>query len=162
MLIELRENPLKKSGKAQPVDELEKNAHEFVSCGSPLEGYNIRIVNNKNDSVPERTVGEIQFQGPSAMQGYYRNTEATKAIYYQGWWGTGDLGYQADGELFITGRKKDLIIKAGRNYYPAEIEEIVSQAQGVRKGCVASFGIVDTRRGTEKLIIVAEIILPFR
>jgi 1-acyl-sn-glycerol-3-phosphate acyltransferase len=66
------------------------------------------------------------------------------------------LGYLADGDLFITGRKKDLIIKAGRNYYPAEIEEIASQAEGVRKGCVAAFGVDAVDRGTEILVIVAE------
>jgi len=145
-----------KEGRAEPISEGEKNYYEFVSCGKALEQHELRIVNDHDEDVEERQVGNIQFRGPSAMQGYYRNPEATKAIYHNGWWSTGDLGYFSDGELFITGRKKDLIIKAGRNYYPAEIEEIIGQARGVRKGCVAAFGITDSIRGTEKLIIVAE------
>ncbi len=148
--------PFEKEGRAEPITEDEKNYYEFVSCGKALDEHEIRIVDDNNNAVEARVVGRIQFRGPSSMQGYYRNPEATKAIYYNGWWDTGDLGYLADHELFITGRKKDLIIKAGRNYYPAEIEEIIGQAQGVRKGCVAAFGITDSKRGTEKLIIVAE------
>jgi 1-acyl-sn-glycerol-3-phosphate acyltransferase len=90
------------------------------------------------------------------MQGYYRNPEATQAVYKEGWWDSGDLGYIGEGELYITGRKKDVIIKAGRNLYPAEVEEITSQIPGVRKGCVVAFGVTDTERGTEKFIVVAE------
>lgn len=145
-----------KSGHAQPISKDKKNYYEFVSCGTALAQHEIRVVNDDDELVEERNVGSIQFRGPSTMQGYYRNPEATKAIYHHGWWDTGDLGYLADGELYITGRKKDLIIKAGRNYYPAEIEEITSQVGGVRKGCVVAFGVKDTARGTEKLIIVAE------
>ena len=118
----------------------------------------VRVADEQNEPVAERVIGNIQFRGPSTMQGYYRNPDATKAIYHKGWWDTGDMGYLGDGELYITGRKKDIIIKAGRNYYPAEIEEISSQAQGVRKGCVAAFGVTDAERATEKLIVVAETI----
>ncbi len=153
----IQRKPFEKEGRAIPLQEDEKNFYEFVSCGKSVRGHDVRVVNEKNEPVSERWVGNIQFQGPSAMQGYYRNPEATKAIYHDGWWDTGDLGYLADGELFITGRLKDLIIKAGRNYYPGEIEEIASLAKGVRKGCVAAFGITDEVRGTERLVIVAEI-----
>jgi 1-acyl-sn-glycerol-3-phosphate acyltransferase len=90
------------------------------------------------------------------MQGYYRNPTATQAIYHNGWWDSGDYAYQADGEFYITGRKKDLIIKAGRNIYPEAIEEIVGQIEGIRKGCVIAFGVSDEVSGTEKLIVVAE------
>lgn len=145
-----------KEGRALPVAPDEDNFYEFVSCGSPLKECELRVVDDKFQPVKERVIGSIQFKGPSAMQGYYRNPEATKAIYHDGWWDTGDLGYLVEGELFITGRKKDLIVKAGRNYYPAEIEDIASQAQGIRKGCVAAFGVTDFARGTEKLVIVAE------
>jgi 1-acyl-sn-glycerol-3-phosphate acyltransferase len=69
---------------------------------------------------------------------------------------SGDLGYRAVGELYITGRQKDLIIKAGRNLYPQEIEEVVGEIPGVRKGCVAAFGVADPGIGTERLIVVAE------
>lgn len=134
----------------------ESHALAFVSCGEPLEGHEIRIVDEENNVLPERRVGQLQFRGPSSMQGYYNNPAATAAVYHNGWIDSGDLAYLADGEVFITGRRKDLIIKAGRNLYPAEIEELVATVKGVRQGCVAVFGSTDTKRGTEKLIVVAE------
>lgn len=129
---------------------------EFVACGLPMPNHEIRIIDDQNNELPDRHVGNLQFRGPSSMQGYYNNPEATQAIYHDGWWDSGDLAYMAEGEVYITGRRKDLIVKAGRNLYPAEIEEIVGNIKGVRQGCVTAFGIHDTQRGTEQLIIVAE------
>lgn len=134
----------------------EKNYIEFVSCGSPLPKHDVRIVNEAGEEVAERVVGELQFCGPSSMQGYYRNPSATKAIYHEGWYSSGDLAYKVDNEIFITGRKKDIIVKAGRNLYPQEIEEITGQVNGIRKGCVIAFGVINPKRGTEQLIVVAE------
>jgi 1-acyl-sn-glycerol-3-phosphate acyltransferase len=105
---------------------------------------------------PERTQGRIQFRGPSATHGYYRNPEATRGLIRDGWLETGDLGYLVDGALYVTGRVKDLIIRGGRNLYPQELEEIVGDLPGIRKGCVAAFGCPDETRGTERLVIVAE------
>lgn len=141
---------------AVPAKEGEKNFLEFVACGKPIPRHAIRIVNSQGMAIGERVVGEIEFIGPSSMQGYYRNPQATQAVFNDGWWKTGDLAYQADGEIYITGRKKDLIIKAGRNIYPDEIEEITAKVNGVRKGCVVTFGVHDPHSGTEKLVIVAE------
>lgn len=140
---------------AQPVTE-NKHAHAFAACGKPLPGHEMRIVNEEGIELPERHVGRLQFRGPSSMQGYYNNPEATQAIYHDGWLDSGDLAYIADEEVFITGRRKDLIIKAGRNLYPAEIEELVGSMPGVRQGCVIAFGTEDNIRGTEQLIVVAE------
>lgn len=134
----------------------EKNALEFVSCGMPIEGHEVRIADEDNRELPQRHVGTLQFRGPSSMQGYYNNPRATKAICHDGWLDSGDLAYQAEGEIYITGRRKDLIIKAGRNLYPAEIEELVGAIAGVRQGCVTAFSVTDTENGTEQLIVVAE------
>jgi len=134
----------------------DENTLEFVSCGMAIEGHDIRIVDDKGKVLPERHVGNLQFTGPSNMQGYYNNPTATAAVYHDGWIDTGDLAYIADKELYITGRHKDLIIKAGRNLYPAEIEELVGNVPGVRQGCVTAFGVTDHARGTEQLIVVAE------
>ena len=98
----------------------------------------------------------MQFRGPSVTAGYFRNQEATHAVLQDGWMDSGDLGYLAGGELFITGRRKDMIIKAGRNLYPQEVEEVVGDIPGIRKGCVAAFGVAETETGTERLIVVAE------
>jgi fatty-acyl-CoA synthase len=132
------------------------NTLTFVACGYPLDKHEIRIVDDENKLLEDRTVGNLQFRGPSSMQGYYNNPRATQAIYHDGWLATGDLAYQADGELFITGRRKDLIIKAGRNLYPAEIEELVGAVPGIRQGCVAAFGVTEDERATEQLVVVAE------
>ncbi|EKD71369.1 MAG: hypothetical protein ACD_46C00200G0003 [uncultured bacterium] len=134
----------------------DKNSLEFVGCGMPIPDHEVRIVDNENNVLPERHVGNLQFRGPSSMQGYYNNPEATQAIYHDGWFESGDLAYISDGEIFITGRQKDLIIKAGRNLYPVEIEELVGSVPGIRRGCVAAFGVTDGERGTEQLVIVAE------
>lgn len=134
----------------------DKQALEFAACGLPIEGHAIRIVNDQGEVLPERSVGNVQFKGPSNMKGYYNNPKATAAVYHEGWIDAGDLGYMVDGEIYITGRRKDLIIKAGRNLYPAEIEELVAHVPGIRQGCVAAFGHTDPVRGTEQLIVVAE------
>jgi fatty-acyl-CoA synthase len=141
---------------ALPITDEKESALEFVACGVPLEHHAIRIVDDKNNVLPDRQVGNLQFQGPSAMQGYYRNSAASQKIFHQGFWETGDLGYIFEGEIYITGRKKDIIIKAGRNYYPEEIEITTAQVPGVRKGCVVAFGVSDSKTGTEKLVVVAE------
>ena len=138
------------------TDTNEKNSLQFVACGKAIPDHAIRIVDKHNHALPERHNGLLQFKGPSSMQGYYGNPEATSAVHHDGWWDTGDMAYMADDEIFITGRKKDLIIKAGRNLYPTEIEEITASVASVRKGCIIAFGVSDTERGTEKLIIVAE------
>ena len=105
----------------------------------------------------ERVEGRVRFRGPSTTRGYYRNEEATSdLVRADGWLDSGDLGYLADGDLFLTGRAKDLIIKAGRNVYPHEAEELAGGVPGVRTGCVAAFGVADAGRGTEQFVILAE------
>ena len=151
----IQRDPFECSQKAMAADAHQKKIYEFVSCGVPLDRHRVRIF-RQGQVLGERMVGQVQFQGPSAMQGYYCNPDATQAVYHEGWWGSGDLGYLAGGELYITGREKDLIIKAGRNYYPAEIEEVINLCPEIRKGCVVAFGTKDEHTGTEKLLIVAE------
>jgi len=130
----------------------------FVSVGKPLPGVEVRIVAADGHRAAERTEGRLAFRGPACTQGYYRNPEATRALIGEdGWLDSGDLAYQADGEFYITGRAKDLIIKGGRNLSPHEIEEIAGRVDGVRTGCVAAFGAPDERRGTERLVVAAEL-----
>jgi 1-acyl-sn-glycerol-3-phosphate acyltransferase len=139
-----------------PAGESEPTPLQFVSCGSPLPGHEVRIVDGEGNLLEERVEGHLEFRGPSSMRGYYRNPEATRAVVHGEWIDTGDLAYQADGELFITGRAKDTILKAGRNIYPQEIEEAVGEVPGIRKGCVAAFGVEDEKTGTERLVVAAE------
>lgn len=129
---------------------------EIVSCGQPLRGHEIRIVDSNGNELPDRREGHIQFRGPSATSGYFDNKKATNDLLDGSWRNSGDLGYIATGEVFLTGRSKDLIIKAGRNIYPHQVEEVASQIDVVRSGCVAVFGDLDQKTGTERLILVAE------
>jgi len=129
----------------------------FVSAGFPIAGNEVRIVDDMCNDVPERVEGRLWFRSPSSTSGYYRNATATAALIRDGGWlDSGDRAYFADREIFITGRAKDIIIKAGRNLYPHEIEELAAAAPGVRKGCVVAFGMVDESSGTERLVVVAE------
>ena len=102
--------------------------------------------------------GGYGFEARAATSGYYRNPAATLELMREpGWLDSGDLAYLADGELYITGRAKDLIIKAGRNLYPHEIEDVAGRVAGVRTGCVVAFGAPDARSGTERLVVAAEV-----
>lgn len=142
--------------KAVPSNQTEVSALEFVSCGRPIVDHQVRIMDDNGKVVGERVEGRLEFRGPSCTQGYYRNPKATSALYHDDWLISGDLAYWAEGELFITGRKKDVIIKGGRNLYPHEIEEVVGDVPGIRKGCVAAFGTLDKNLLTETLVVVAE------
>ncbi|MBI3665937.1 MAG: AMP-binding protein [Acidobacteria bacterium] len=149
--------PLEREGRAVTTGPDEPGAVRLVSAGSPLPGHEVRIVDEQNNDVGERIHGRLWFRGPSKTAGYYRNPDATAAVTMDdGWMDSGDLAYWADGELYITGRRKDCIIKSGRNIIPQEVEEAASEVQGVRRGCVAAFGVVDADTGTERLVVVAE------
>ncbi len=144
------------AGEARSAEAGEADVLEFVACGQPLPGYQIRVVASAGRELPERREGRVQFQGPSATSGYFRNPVASRSLFDGSWLDTGDLGYIAAGDLYITSRTKDVIIRGGRNIYPYEVEEAVGDIAGIRKGCVAMFGGVDPRSGTERVIVVAE------
>ena len=147
---------LEGSGRAEPASGQSVNPLTFVSAGRPLAGHQVRIVSPAGDSLPDRVQGHIQCRGPSVMQGYFGRAEATAEVLQDGWLKTGDLGYLADGELFVTGRVKDIIIQGGRNLYPQELEHIAGDVEGVRRGCVAAFGVSGRHLAGERLVLVAE------
>lgn len=130
---------------------------KFVANGTPLPGHEVQLVDDEGHVVGERVQGRILFRGLSRTPGYYRNPKASNAVIdAEGWMDSGDLGYWAEGELFVTGRAKDLIIRAGHNIVPQEIEAVTAEVKGVRRGCVAAFGSRDPRSGTERVVVVAE------
>nr|NIR58713.1 AMP-binding protein [Gammaproteobacteria bacterium] len=147
---------LMRTGHAAPTAEDDPSALTFVGCGRPLPGHEVRITDPTGLELPERQEGRIEFRGPSATSGYYRNPEATRALFDDGWLNTGDRGYIASGELYVTGRDKDIVIRAGRNIYPQELEDTVGDLDGIRKGNVAVFASPDPVSGTERLIVLAE------
>ncbi len=152
----VQREPFSHEHRAVPAAPGDPSALRFVACGRALPGHAIRIVDDSGVEVGERVEGRLEFQGPSATQGYYRNPQQTALLFHDGWLDTGDRAYQASGDVYITGRVKDIIIRGGRNLYPQEIEDAVSAVDGVRKGCVAVFGSPDPASGTERLVVLAE------
>lgn len=150
-------------GRALPAPN-DPAAIAFVSSGMPVARHEVRIVDELDNEVPDRTEGFLWFRGPSATSGYFNNPAATQKLFPAGqsldgelaWVDSGDRAYRADGEIFVTGRVKDIIIKGGRNLYPHEVEELAGRADGIRKGCTVAFGLKDEGAGTEKLVVVAE------
>lgn len=144
------------SGKAVPASASESNVLEFVACGQPLPGHQVRIVDTAGRELPDHEEGRLEFRGPSATSGYLRNAQETQRLFDGKWLDTGDLAYVAEGDVYLTGRIKDIIIRGGHNIYPHEVEEAVGNIPGIRKGCVAVFGSADPVAGTERVIVVAE------
>jgi acyl-CoA synthetase (AMP-forming)/AMP-acid ligase II len=144
-------------GIAKPVtSENSVDTVEWVSVGKGMPGHGFRVVGSEGNKVDERRVGEIELSGPSVMLGYYRDPAATAETIRDGWLRTGDLGYVAEGNLFVTGRSKDLIIKGGKNVYPQDVERAASSVKGVRAGCCVAFAVTNQYRGTEELVLICE------
>ena len=110
----VKREALSRRGVAEPASADNSNAVEIVACGRPLPGHEIRIVDDAGREVEERREGRIEFRGPSATSGYFRNEAKTRALFRDGWLDSGDRAYMANGDVFITGRIKDIIIRAGR------------------------------------------------
>jgi 1-acyl-sn-glycerol-3-phosphate acyltransferase len=142
--------------RAVPAAPGEPDTMQVPACGRALPRHEIRVVDADGCELAERRVGRLQFRGPSATRGYFRNQAATQGLLRDGWLDSGDYAYAADGEVFLTGRVKDLIIRGGRNLYPYEIEQAIGNIPGIRKGCVAVFASADPARATERLVVLAE------
>ena len=150
---------LERERRAVPASAADENALTTISSGVPIPGFEVRTVDDGGRETPERTEGRLQFRGPSTTSGYYRDRAATAALFDGDWLESGDLAYIAGGELFVTGRVKDVVIRAGRNLYPYDYELAAGDTGGVRRGCVALFAARargGAASGTERLVAVAE------
>lgn len=156
LIDKIQREPFLRHGLAIPTDDNDLTALRFAACGHPLAAHEIRVVDSNGRELPERQEGHLQFRGPSATSGYFRNAEQTGRLFQKDWLNTGDLAYIANGEAYVTGRIKDIIIRAGRNIYPQELEEAVGEIAGIRKGNVAVFGSKASDSGTERLVVIAE------
>jgi len=152
----IERNTFMRSGLANPIHDVDEHALRFVSSGPPLANHQIRVIDQAGHELPERREGRLEFHGPSSTSGYYRDTEKTQSLFDEEWLDTGDLAYIANGELFVTGRIKDIIIRAGRNIYPHELEDAIGNVAGIRTGRVAVFGSEDKHSKTERLVVMAE------
>ena len=143
-------------GEARVAKSSNANVLEVPCCGRVIPAHSLRVVDAAGVELADRQEGRLQFKGASATSGYYRNPEQTKTLFSGAWLDTGDLAYLADGELYLSGRSKDIIIRGGRNLYPYELEHAIGALPGIRKGCVAVFGSRDPGSGTERVIVLAE------
>ncbi len=145
-------------GVAEAAEPGAEGTVELVGCGRPFPRHEIRVVDpEEGHPLPERRVGELQLRGPSVMSGYFQDPEATaEALSEDGWLSTGDLGYLADGQVFVCGRKKDVLIVHGKNYYPQDLEWAASRVERVRTGNVIAFATYREGLGREAVVVLAE------
>ncbi len=136
--------------------DLQRPALTLVSSGRALSHTTIEIVDSGGVGLPDGHVGEIRVRTPSLMSGYYGDSGESTQHIRDGWYYTGDLGCIVDAELYVTGRRKDMVILSGTNVYPHYVEEIVSSLAGIRPGRVVAFGMFDRSAGTERLVVMAE------
>ncbi|MFW5738876.1 MAG: fatty acyl-AMP ligase, partial [Myxococcota bacterium] len=156
----VRASTLWSEGRAEPCAADSRDALRIVSCGPAFAKHEVGVFALDDDAgeepLVERDVGEIRLRGPSVFQRYFDDPETSERSFAGGWFRTGDLGYVADGDTYICGRAKELLIVRGRNYYPQDIEWEASQVEGVRKGNVIAFGTVGTDSQGEGVVLVFE------
>ena len=128
----------------------------LLSAGTPLPNVQVQILDEERHGVLDNQIGEIAIHSDCMLTGYYHRADLAPTTLHDGWFSTGDLGYLSDGELFVTGRKKDLIIVGGKNVYPQDLERLASDVPGVHPGRVVAFGVPNEASGTEDVIVVAE------
>lgn len=129
----------------------------MLSCGSPIANTEVCILDEKGKPLPERHVGEVALRSNCMLTGYYNRPDATEKAFLDGWYLTGDYGYRVGEELYVTGRKKDLIIVGGKNIYPQDLEMLAYEVPGVHPGRACAFGVFNEAMGTEDVVMVAEV-----
>jgi acyl-CoA synthetase (AMP-forming)/AMP-acid ligase II len=138
-----------------PVDG--RPSLRMLSSGKPLANTRIRVLDEKGHDLPDKVIGEIALQSDCMLTGYYNRPDATEKAFKGDWYLTGDYGYTLDGEVFVAGRKKDMIIVGGKNVYPQDLETLAYEVPGIHAGRAVAFGIYDEKAGTEEVVIIAEV-----
>lgn len=141
---------------AAPCIEDLPTAQVNVSCGPAIPDTAVIVLDDAGHPLPDRHVGELAVQSSYMLTEYFKRPDLNASLWHNGWYRTGDMGYLVNGEVFVVGRQKDLIINAGKNVYPQDLEAIVNTIEGVHPGRVVAFGVYDERDGTELIGIVAE------
>jgi acyl-CoA synthetase (AMP-forming)/AMP-acid ligase II len=138
-----------------PIDG--RPSMKMMSSGRPLENVRVKVIDEDGKEVPERTIGEIALQSDCMLAGYYNRPDLTEKAFCDGWYLTGDYGYIHNSEVFVSGRKKDMIIVGGKNVYPQDLETLTYEVAGVHSGRSVAFGIFDEMQGTEEVVIISEV-----
>ena len=129
---------------------------KMMSSGQPLENVKVKVLDENGNEVPERVIGEVAIQSDCMLTGYFHRPDLTEKAFRDGWYLTGDYGYISNGEVFVSGRKKDMIIVGGKNIYPQDLESLTYEVPGVHAGRSVAFGMFDEAQGTEEVVIIAE------
>lgn len=130
---------------------------KMMSSGKALSNTRIRILDEHSKDLPDGHIGEIALKSDCMLTGYYNRPDATQKSLIDGWFLTGDYGYISKGEVYVSGRKKDMIIVGGRNIYPQDLESLAYEVTGVHAGRAVAFGLFDETAGTEEVVIIAEV-----
>ncbi len=141
--------------KTDAIQGEDSNLKGYTDCGRPLAELELQIRSSEGEELPERRSGEVFVRGQSVMCGYFGDVEATRKVLSEdGWLKTGDIGYRADGHLFLTGRQKDMIIINGRNIWPQDLEYIAGQQSEVRAGDALAFSAPNDDGGEKTVLVV--------
>ena len=142
-------------GLIKPAEQ-DKPSLVMMSSGKTLVNTSIRVQDAKGNILPDDSVGEIALKSNCMLKEYYNRPDATQKSFQDGWFLTGDYGYLSRGEIYVTGRKKDLIIVGGKNIYPGDLEELLYELPGVHPGRAVVFGLYNEKLGTEDVVVIAE------
>jgi acyl-CoA synthetase (AMP-forming)/AMP-acid ligase II len=141
---------------ARALSSVAREDELHLSSGVPLPNVELRILDENRIEVIGGGLGEIAIKSDCMLSGYFHRDDLNDLAFHDGFFLTGDLGYLRDGELFVTGRKKDIIIVGGKNVYPNDLEQLASEVNGVHAGRVVAFGVYDEETGTEEVVVLAE------
>lgn len=130
---------------------------KMLSSGRPLANVQVRIQGGHAKQLGEGEVGEIALKSDCMLSGYFNRPDETRQAFHEGWYLTGDYGYLSHGELFVSGRKKDMIIVGGKNIYPQDLEALTYEVPGVHSGRSVAFGMFDEEQGTEEVVVIVEV-----
>ena len=130
---------------------------KMMSSGQPLENVKVKVVDETGNRLPECVIGELALQSDCMLTGYFNRPDLTEQVFRDGWYLTGDYGYLSRGEVFVSGRKKDMIIVGGKNIYPQDLESLTYEVPGVHAGRSVGFGMFSDTQGTEDVVIIAEV-----
>ena len=130
---------------------------QMMSSGQPLENVRVKVIDEDGKELPDQLIGEIALQSDCMLTGYFNRPDLTEKAFREGWYLTGDYGYISNREVFVSGRKKDMIIVGGKNVYPQDLEVLTYEVPGVHAGRSVAFGLFDESQGTEDVVVIAEV-----
>jgi len=148
---------LRSNKRVVPLGEELAGAVALTSSGRLLPNHKIRIVSDSGATLFDGNVGEILIKSDCLFEGYYNRPDLTSQVIEDGWYHTGDLGFCLDGEVYVTGRKTDLLIVGGENLYPQDIEEIAAGHPAIHDGRTVAMGLYNPNSGTQEIVLVAEV-----